>query len=156
MFWLHACKKKLREEEPAHAKKQTNRQVIGRAMALPITCLFFLFFFGGGGDSTLQKQNGCFNPVRGISVAASESILSHMLTGIHIASVALDSYKQLATHGAYVISVASSLRNNVHKQADQLHCLTSRSPISDRKVNNSKSPITDQGIIKMFEVQQYL
>ena len=28
---------------------------------------------------TLQKQNGCFNPARVISVAASESILNYML-----------------------------------------------------------------------------
>ena len=30
-------------------------------------------------EGTLQKQNGCFNPARVISVAASESILNYML-----------------------------------------------------------------------------
>ena len=72
-------------------------------------------------SSTLQKQNGCFNPARVISIAASELILSHAYADQHIDSVALDS-KQLATHG----HMLSQLQ--VHYQTMCMH--TSRSMTS--------------------------
>ena len=68
--------------------------------------------------STLQKQNGCFNPARVISVAAC-------LTSTCIASVVLDS-KQLATHGHnLMLSQLQVHYQTMCIQADQLHCLTS-------------------------------
>ena len=74
-------------------------------------------------EPTLQKQNGCFNPARVISVAASESILNHIMLDQYIASVALDS-KQLATHG-HMLSQLQVHYQTMCIQADQLHCLTS-------------------------------
>ena len=66
--------------------------------------------------ATPQKQNGCFNPARVISVAASESILSH--ADQYIDSVALDS------HG-HMLSQLQVHYQTMCIQADQLHCLTS-------------------------------